>query len=187
MKSALRIVLAFAVSSFSAFAQQTGVAAAWDAAKSVAEFSSHAARLKPLLDQMTPQQWVAQGASQTYMTQWEDTRRELEYLEAAARILQQQPDKLTAALDTYFRWQNLEYRMESLIEAVRKYQNPAVGDLVLGELRSNTANRDGLQQYITVLATQKEQEFKVADEEAQRCREDLLLRPPAPARRNTQK
>jgi hypothetical protein len=56
--------------------------------------------------------------------------------------------------------------------------------LILGTLRSTSAGRDGLRQYITELAQQKEQEFTVIDQEAQRCRADLL-RPAAPVKRNT--
>ncbi|MEP7353744.1 MAG: hypothetical protein ABI824_10975 [Acidobacteriota bacterium] len=149
------------------------VPAAWDAAPKIAELSAQAARLKPLLEQLTPEDWVAKGAPATYVTQWRDAKLELDYLATAASILQKQPEKLTAALDTYFRLQSLEVRLDSLIEGVRKYHNPAVGDLITGVLRANSANRDGLRQYITDLATQKEQEMGVIDAEAQRCSADL--------------
>ena len=92
----------------------------------------------------------------------------------AAALFEQQPERLPAALDTYFRLQSVEWRLESLIEAVRRYQNPAIGDLILGELRQNTSHRDNLRQYITDLAAQKEQQFSVVDEEAQRCRAQVL-------------
>jgi hypothetical protein len=190
MKSAL--LACFLFSSLLS-AQQPGVAAIWETSENIGQFVTGAVRLKPLLEQMKPQEWVAQGASQTYVTQWDGARLELDYLEQAAKLFQTEPERLTAALDTYFRWQNVEFRMESLIEAVRKYQNPAVGDLILGVLRSNTGNRDGLRNYIAQLAELKEREAAVSEEEAQRCRADLL-RPAAPApkttppaKRNTQK
>src|SRR5579883_2894924 len=120
-----------------------GVSADWDVSKSVAALSAQAARLKPILDQLTPQEWVAKGAPQTYV-----------------------------------RLQSLENRLHSLADGVRKYQNPAVGDLLLGVLAENSSNRDNLRQYITDLAAQKEQEFQIVDKEAQRCRGILSRQPP---------
>jgi hypothetical protein len=177
-------LLCLLLTSFSLMAQQPGVSAVWDTARDIEGFSAQVAKLKPLLDQMTPREWVAKGAPDTYVSQWQNAQQELEFLSAAAGNFQKQPERLTAALDTYFRLQAVEWRLESLIEAVRKYQNPAVADLILGTVRSSTASRDGLRQYITDLAQQKEQEFTIIDQEAQRCRTDLL-RPAAPAKRNT--
>lgn len=155
-------------------AQGPTVSAVWDTSRNVAALSAQAARLKPLLDQMTPQEWVAKGAPDTYLTQWRNAQAEIGYLAEAAKAFEREPERLTAALDTYFRLQAVEWRLESLIEAVRRYQNPAVGDLILGELRQNSPHRDGLRQYIMDLAEQKEQEFSVIDQEAQRCRAELL-------------
>jgi len=159
------------------FAQ--GVSADWDVTKSVAALSAQAARLKPILDQLTPQEWVAKGAPQTYVQQWKSAGDELGYLVTSAKALEKQPERLTLALDTYFRLQALESRLSSLADGVRNYQNPAVGDLMLGVLAENSSNRDNLRQYITDLAAQKEQEFQVVDKEAQRCR-GILTRQPAP-------
>ena len=88
----------------------------------------------------------------------------------AAKALERDPDKLTLSLETYFRLQGMENYLNSLVDGVRKYQNPAVGDLLVGVLGENSSNRDKLRQYITDLASQKEQEFAVVDKEAQRCR-----------------
>ncbi len=88
------------------------------------------------------------------------------------------------ALDVYFRAQSLETGIDSLIDGVRKYQNPAVGDLLASVLGENSSNRDKLRQYITDLAANNEQEFQVVDKEAQRCR-GILNRQPAPSKKNT--
>jgi len=156
-----------------------GVSADWDVSKSVARLSAQAARLKPILDQLTPQKWVAKGAPQTYVQQWKSAENELTYLVQSAQALEKQPERLTLALDTYFRLQALETELDSLADGVRNYQNPAVGDLLLGVLEENSSNRDALRQYITDLAAQKEQEFQIVDKEAQRCR-GILTRQPAP-------
>jgi hypothetical protein len=176
----MKLLLVCAVFSISAMGQD----AAWDNSPHAAELAAQAARLKPLLDQLTPEQWVAKGAPQAYVTQLQGAQQELVGLTAAAAQLDRQPQKLSVALDTYFRLQSLEWRFESLIEAVRKYQNPAVGDLMLSVLRGNSANRDALRAYITDLASRKEQEFSIVNQDAQSCRAELNQIPTA-RRRNT--
>jgi hypothetical protein len=160
------------------FARGQGVSNEWDISKTLDALSAQAKRLKPILDQLTPQQWVAKGAPQTYVTQWKGAEDELGYLVSSAESLGKQPEKLTVALDTYFRMQSLEMRLNSLVDGVRNYQNPAVGDLLIGVLAENSSNRDKLRQYITDLANTKEKEFEVADKEAQRCR-GIMNRQPA--------
>jgi uncharacterized membrane protein len=60
---------------------------------------------------------------------------------------------------------------------VRKYQNPALASIMQSVIAENSTNRDRLRQYLQDLATQKEQEFEVADREAQRCRAAMLQQP----------
>jgi hypothetical protein len=156
-----------------------GVSAGWDISKTVAALSLQATRLKPILDQLRPQEWVAKGAPQTYVSQWKGAEDELGYLVNSAKSLEKQPERLTLALDTYFRLQSIESRLNSLVDGVRNYQNPAVGDLLIGVLAENSSNRDNLRQYIADLAATKEQEFQIVDKEAQRCR-GVLSHQPAP-------
>src|SRR5580658_9655387 len=159
---------------------EPSVAPVWDTSKIVAAFSDQAGRLKPILDQLTPQQWVSQGAPQAYVLQWQQARKELDYVTQSAQTFEHDPERLTLALDTYFRWQRLASDLASLVEGVRHYQNPAVGDLVVSVLGENSTNRDLLQQHIADLASQKEQEFAVVDQEAQRCRGMVTRTPAAP-------
>jgi hypothetical protein len=157
----------------------TGVTADWDIAPTLDALSAQAKRLKPILDQLTPQEWVAKGAPDTYIQQWKRAQDELGYLVDSAAAVGKQPERLTLALDAYFRLQSLEMRLNSLVDGVRNYQNPAVGDLLMGVLAENSANRDKLRQYITDLAATKEQEFQIVDKEAQRCRVVLTHQTPA--------
>ena len=82
--------------------------------------------------------------------------------------MRKQPEKLTLALETLFRLQAVESQVSSLVDGVRRYQNGAVGDLLVSVMSANSANRDQLRQYITDLAKTKEQEFQIVDSEAQR-------------------
>ena len=165
----------------------TSVTAEWDISPTIAALSTQATRLKPILDQLTPQQWVEKGAPDTYIQQHKRALDELRYLTDSAKLLGLQPERLTMALDTYFRLQSLEMRLNSLVDGVRNYQNPAIGDLLMGVLAENSANRDKLRQYITDLAATKEQEYKIVDQEAQRCRGVLTHQPTAPAKPPTKK
>ena len=152
------------------------VSADWEITQTLDAFNAQARRLKPILDQLAPQDWVKKGAPATYVAQWRGAEDEWGYLVNTAKALKAQPDKLTLALETLFRMQSLEVRVASLVDGVRNYQNPAIGDLLLSVLGDNSGNRDKLRQYITDLAMNKEQEFQVLEQEAQRCR-GLVNRP----------
>jgi hypothetical protein len=155
-----------------------GVSSEWDVRKLVESLDLQAQHLKPIIDQVKPEAWVSKGAPETYVAQWRSAQAELRYLLASADALARNPEKLTLALDTYLRMQSIESMLGSLIDGIRKYQNPALGDLAQSVVSENGNNRDRLRQYLLDLAAQKEQEFQVADREAQRCR-GMLLNPPA--------
>jgi hypothetical protein len=161
-------------------APRPSVAMEWDTSKTIAAFSDQAKRLKPILDQLTPQQWVTKGAPQGYVSQWQDVEKELSYVGTSAQAWEHDPERLTLALDTLFRWERLAGDLNSLVEGIRHYQNPAVGDLMVSVLGENSTNRELLKQHITDLAAQREEEFAVVDKEAQRCRGQVTRPAPAP-------
>jgi len=156
-----------------------GVSAPWDISQTLGALTEQAQRLTPLLDQLTPEKWVARGAPAVYTAQLRGAKDEVGYLMGAAQALQKQPEKLTLALETLFRMQAVESQLNSLVEGVRRYQNPAVGDLLVSILGANSANRDQLREYVSDLARTKEQEFQVVDKEAQRCRGTITRQAPA--------
>jgi hypothetical protein len=160
-------------------ARAQGVSAPWDISRTLTSLAEQSQRLLPILEQLTPEKWEAKGAPATYTAQWRNARSEVGYLLGAAEAMKKQPEKLTLGLETLFRLQAVEAQVNSLIEGVRRYQNPAVGDLLVSVVSANSANRDQLRQYITDLAQTKEQEFQVVDREAQRCRGTLMRQPPA--------
>src|ERR1700722_19011731 len=102
---------------------QPSVAAEWDISKTIAAFSDQAKRLKPILDQLTPQEWLAKGAPQAYLSQWQQAEMELSYVGTSAQALEKDPERLTLALDTLFRWERLAVELTSLVDGVRHYQN----------------------------------------------------------------
>ena len=152
---------------------------AWDIAPVIADFAEKGNRLAPLLQELAPQEWVKNGAPDTYLSQLVTAQQELTYFLQSAKLFEQQPDKLTLALDTYFRWQSLHTRLETLREGARRYQDPTLGDLLESVFTGNAPNQDKLRQYMSDLASQKEEEFAVVNKEAQRCRETITRQPPA--------
>jgi len=155
------------------------VASEWDARKIIDALNTQAQHLKPLMDQIQPAGWVSKGASETYIAQWNTAQAQLKYVIASSDAFSRQPERLQLGLDTYFRMEAVESALGSLTEGVRKYQNPALASIMQSVIAENSTNRDRLRQYLEDLATQKEDEFQVADREAQRCRA-ALLRQPAP-------
>ncbi len=147
--------------------------AAWDDSPRAAELAAQVARMKPILDQLLPEDWVAQGGSVTYVQQWRVAQDELAALTTAANAFDKQPKKLTLALDTYFRLQSIEWRFESLADGARRYQNQTIADQMVDVIRGNSTNRDGLRAYITDLAARNEQEFTIINADAQKCRVEL--------------
>ena len=160
-------------------AQTNGIAPEWDIGKTFAAIAADADRLAPYLDQIQPQQWLAKGAPDAYIAQWKQCQIQNKAVADTARTLSRNPEKLTANLELLFRIGSLDRMLVSLGEGVRKYQNPAVADLLHGVIAQGTANREKLQQYIFDLAGEREQQFRVADSEAQRCRGFLMKQPTA--------
>ena len=181
MKLSLGMFVVFAGRAL-AQAPTAGVLSEWDVQKLMQNLETQAKHLSPVIDQIKPETWIANGAPETYVSQWKSGQAELKYLLQASDALIKQPERLTLALETYFRMQAMESTLGSLIEGIRKYQNPALADLVQSVVNENGSNRDKLRQYIQDLAAQKEQEFQVADREAQRCR-GTILKQPAPIQR----
>lgn len=164
-------------SACSAGAQQAGMQNAWDIHKTLDAIAAHADRLTPFLDQIQPEKWIAEGAPASYVAQAKSCQNLVKAVSTDARTLARNPEKLSGALETLFRIRTLETMAGSLSEGIRKYHNPAVADLLNAAVAENGANRDRLQQYVLELAATKEQEFRVADEEAQRCRASLSRQP----------
>ena len=152
---------------------------AWDITPVIADFAEKGNRLAPLLQELAPQEWVKNGAPDAYLSQLVTAQQELTYFLQAAKLFEQQPDKLTLALDTYFRWQSLHSRLDTLREGARRYQDATLGDLLESVFTGNAPNQDKLRQYMTDLASQKEEEFTVVNKESQRCRETITRQPPA--------
>jgi hypothetical protein len=162
------------IASGTGIAQQTstsaGISPDWDVKANMSTLVADVKRLEPVLQRVKPDAWIEKGAPEAYIRQLQSSQASLESLIRSTAALAKDPDRLTVALDTFFRMEKMELLLGSLKEGVRRYQNPEVADEFTSLLASNSVHRDRLRQHITDLASAREQEFKVIDSEAQRCR-----------------
>lgn len=161
-----------------------GLTATWDIAPVLQEIASHSQRVTDLLSKLDPQAWVERGASDTYVAQLRSSREQAQALTDGAKALARSPEKLSASLELVFRIQAVETLCLSLAEAIRKYQNPADAQGLVGLTAENGANRERLQNYVVNLAAEREQDLAVMDREAQRCRGLVTQPPPKSGRKN---
>lgn len=157
-----------------------GLEPAWDIAVVLQEIGAHAGRLLPVLDQLDVPAWVAKGASETYAAQLESSRQQTRALADEAAAMARNPEKLSGALQLFFRMQALENMLNSLQEGARKYQGPRVAQSLAALFGEGGANRERLRGYIVNLAAERELQFEVMDREAQRCRATLMAPAPPP-------
>lgn len=174
MRTALYGIAVFLLS-WPVAGQTGGLAPDWEVQKDVKTLAAHVEALKPILEKVTPQKW--EGAPAAYAEQGKRIDAEIDYLLTTGKALAERPDKLTVALTTYFRMQSVELMIRSYAEGIRKYQNPALAELLLGGVSTTSSDREKLHQYIMDLAADKEAQFRVIDEEAQRCRGQLSRLP----------
>ena len=162
--------------------QLPGLESVWDIAAVLQGISAHATRALPLLDRADARKWVAKGAPDAYAVQLQSSKDQAQALTDEAKALAASPEKLSAQLQVLFREQGLEILLVSVAEAVRKYQDLALAQELVALAAESGADRDRLEQYIVNLAGEREREYLVMDQEAQRCRA-LVLAPLVPAKK----
>ena len=161
--------------------QPAGLETDWDIAMVLNEMSAQAARLLPALDHADSNGWVAKGAPEAYARQLRGSKEQARALADGAKALAQNPERLSTGLELFFRLHGLESMLGSVEEALRKYQSPADAEALVALAAENDANRDRFQQYLVNLAAEREKEYTVMDQEAQRCRG--ILTAPAPRKK----
>ncbi len=156
-----------------AMAQQASVMTEYDAIQLFNAVADQTAKISPMIEQINTPEWVAKGAAPTYTQLRDGALAQNKAIVSAMRELTQHPTKLSDCLSALFRIQSMEMELISLDPGLRKYQNPALADLISSILAEGNRNRDRFRQYVVDLTGHKEQQFEVADKEAQRCRESL--------------
>lgn len=150
-----------------------------DAAAVFIRIAQRAARLEPMLDQLHPNDWIAKGAPDTYLAQWNSVRLQFGAVQTDLADLSQHTDRLGDSMKALFRVQAANLALNSLMGGVRKYQNPALADLIESVAAEAANDIDRFEQHLLEMADAKEQQFTVVDHEAQRCRATLSREPAA--------
>ncbi len=146
--------------------------------------SQRAARIAPMLEQLHPNDWIAKGAPDTYLAQWNSTREQFRAIQSDMSALAQHPEQLTESMKALFRVQSTNQALDSLMGGARKYQNPALADLIESVAAEANGDIDRFEKHLVELADETERQFTVVDREAQRCRANLSRQPATPAGTN---
>lgn len=157
----------------------SGVTAEWDVRAYMAAMAADIRRLEPALNSASPAEWVSKGAPDTYVRQLQSSQASMKNLVAATEKLAREPERLSTAMDAYFQMERMELLVSSLLDGIRKYQSPELADDMTRAFSENMVHRDRLRQHIRDLATTREQEYEIVNQEAQRCR-GMLSRQAAP-------
>jgi len=173
MRSFLVLVLPLAVA---ATTSGQGLTTPWDLKKTLEALQSNGNRMIPVIDQLQPAEWISKGAPDGYQAQKSQVMLQLRGLTTQAQRLAADPERLTLALDIFLRIESFDLNLQSLAEGVRTYHNPAIAELMIGMRNENGHARQALRSYMVELADAKEQEFKIVDQEAQKCRSQNLRR-----------
>ena len=158
-----------------------GVETAWDAHKIIDAVNRANREMKPVLASLNPQDWYEKkGAPSTYVIQWQTAQRQVSDVEITAQRFAQKTDSLPLGLDVYFRLEALETTARSVNEGAKKYADSTPAAKLTALLAASFDGRQRLRDYLRDLAADQEQNFKVADAEAQRCR-GMISREPMPS------
>ena len=169
----------FAVAACAQTPLAPGLEPVWDMAVILQEIGNETARLLPLLDLENVPGWISQGASDTYVAQLQSCKDQARAISIEAGALSKNPEKLSAGLQLFLRFDGLDTMLSSLEEATRKYQNPDLAQKMASTYAEGSANRGRFRSYLIRLATEREHQFEVMDQETQRCRAALMAQPPA--------
>lgn len=176
--AALLLCGAISLSAQSKSPATNGLETPWDVRSIVANLQRDTTDLDPLLAQINPQNWVdSKGAPSTYIVQWQSAQQQVKDLTTMLRTLSQKTESLPTGLDVYFRLEALEMVERSCEQGARQYDSRAIADKLSAMIARNFDSRQRLRDYLKNLAASTEENFRIADEEAQRCRTNLNRQP----------
>ena len=172
-----------------AAAQQTGgIENPWDVQTILKGMARDTAEQKSIVDNLRPQQWVDQkGAPSAYLVQWQTAGQQLKDAAAINAQLMNQTGKLPLALDLYFRIEALDVTLRNLEAGIRSYSERATADKLARVGARSFNDREKFRDYLRDLSSELEQNFKIADTEAQRCRGIISKEPAANAKKKLRK
>jgi hypothetical protein len=172
--SVLISLILFAQAASPASQATPGALSDWEMRPRIEKLGQNVGQLKPVFDQINPGSWTVEGGSEAYQKQQKACADGLTYVQNAVARWSAQPDKLGLMLESLIRIESMEQQAMSLSRGVRKYQNPAVADILDSMLNSLAGDLEWLRLQSLEMAQQREKELEVAQKEAQRCRTQIL-------------
>ena len=166
----------------SACAQDAGVQPVWEVRTALDDLSTQTGRMEPLLEQLNPADWTNKEAPEAYVAQWNSLRNEVGYVRRAIAELKDNPENLAKSVEVFLRLLSVEEMMNSFLDGVRRYHNPAVAELLTGIMNDSANSRFGFRNHLLELANLRETELRITNQELQRCRAAMLQRPNARGR-----
>lgn len=160
-----------------AAAEPKGVAAVWDVRNQLTALAGAVRELEPLLGRVDGKIMAENGAPDAYVQQVRSVQNAIKSLLVVSDQLAREPEKLPVALDVYFQMERMDLLLGSLRDGIRKYQSPDLADMITQAMAKNVVHRDRLRQHISDVAELHDQEYQIANEEAQRCRGTLTKQP----------
>jgi hypothetical protein len=151
-----------------------GALSDWEMRPHIDKLGQNVGRLKPVFDQIHPGSWTVEGGAEGYQKQQKACADGLTYVQNAVARWSAQPDKLSLMLETLIRIESMDQQAISLSQGVRRYQNPAVAEILDSMLNSLSGDLEWLRSQSLEMAQQREKELEVAQKEAQRCRTQIL-------------
>jgi hypothetical protein len=162
--------------------QSPGLTPEWDTRAQAQRLGQEVLPLREMLAQLDPERWLSEGAPASLAQRRKRALAEIDALQQSAQDLAVEPGRLGLAVDTLDRLNTVLLESHWLAHAVRKYQNPAMADVLESRLEPFDRTRNGLRQYVIDLAMTREKEGELAERELQLCREKLVRPAPRPAR-----
>ena len=154
-----------------------GMVPRWEVVEIASGLREHAASAITIVDGLRPNEWTSNGAPEVYLDQARELRAGLGDLDLSAAALARSPEKLSYVVDTFLWLDRAHSMMRSLSAGVRKYQSPALADLMDAAENAHGGSVERLKEYMRQLAASAESEMAIAHEEAQRCRGQIVSRP----------
>ena len=147
-----------------------GLETSWEIVPVIQDIGAHAGRLLPALDRVDVRAWIDRGASETYLEQLQSCREQARALQDESGNLTHNPERLAGGMSLLFRLEGLDLMLLSLEDGMRKYQTSRDAEAMASLRAQAEPSRDRFERYLVQLAAEQEQQLRVMDEEAQRCR-----------------
>ena len=174
----MRIVLALVLlGGFCHVSGQEGTLPRWEIVALAESLQQDTEAVEEVLERIRPEEWIKDGAPDVYVSQRRTLRGDVANLKLSAQEMVRDPEKLSAAINTFLWLERVGSLLDSISSGVRKYQNTALADLLESIGAKAQSGEDLFKQYMRQRAVDQENELSIADDEAQRCRSEMLKRP----------